>query len=157
MNVLIKRLARTEAHLLERASYVIEHGAVGQQKRAVLVEDEHMLRKSVHELAQLTLVLPELVLGPFPILDVRARRIPARDVSVVIDDRLVLNEKPSVIPVRSAHALLILKRRRTGECAQPRLMQSRDVIVVAHPFAKFCGLSLLECTSRGLSRDAHPR
>src|SRR5882724_4014267 len=144
MNVLIKRLARTEAHLLERASYVIEHGAIGQQKRAVLVQDKHVLGKSVHELAQLTLVLPELVLGPFPILDVRARRIPARDVSVIIDDRLVLNEKPSVMPVRSAHALLILKRHRAGECAQPRLMQSRDVIVVEHPFAKFCGLYLLE-------------
>src|SRR5258706_1293318 len=101
MNVLVKRLARTEAHLLERASYVIEHGAIGQQKRAVLVEDKHMLRKSVHELAQLTLVLPELVLGPFPILDVRARRIPARDASLVIDDRLVLHDKPSGLPIRS--------------------------------------------------------
>src|SRR6202790_5748562 len=99
MNVLVKRLARTEAHLLERASYVIEHGAVGQQKRAILVEDEHVLRKSVHELAQLTLVLPELVLGPFPILDVRARRIPARDVAVVIDDRLVLNDRADVLPL----------------------------------------------------------
>src|SRR5712675_126815 len=116
MNVLVKRLARTEGHLLERASYVIEHGPVGQQQRAVLVEDEHMLRKSVHELAQLTLVLPELVLGPLPILDVRARRIPARDVSVVIDDRLVLNKKPSVLTIRSEHALLILKRHRSGEC-----------------------------------------
>src|SRR5258706_14341603 len=116
MNVLIKRLARTEAHLLERASYVIEHGAVGQQKRAVLVEDEHMLRKSVHELARLTLVLPELVLGPFSILDVRARRIPARGVSVVIDDGLVLNEKPSVLTIRSVHAMLILKQHLTGEC-----------------------------------------
>src|SRR6266436_2392474 len=144
MNVLVKRLARTEAHILERAPYVIEHGAVGQQERAVLVEDEHMLRKRVHELAQLTLVLPELVLGPLPILDVRARRIPARYVSVVIDDRLVLNEKPSVLPVRSAHELLILKRHRTGERAQPRLMQSRDVIEVEHPFAKSCGLHLLE-------------
>src|SRR6266853_5150630 len=140
MHVLIKRRARTEAHLLKRASYVIEHGAVGQQKRPVLIEDEHMLRKSVHELAQLTLVLPELVLGPFPILDVRARRIPARNVSVVIDDRLVLNEKPSVLTIRSEHALLILKRHRTGECAQPSLMQSRDVIGVEHPFAKSCGL-----------------
>src|SRR5260221_1221909 len=144
MNVLVKRLARTEAHLLERASYVIEHGAVGQQQRAVLVQNELMLRKSVHELAQLTLVLPELGLGPFPILDVRARRIPARDVSVVIDDRLVLNEKPSVLTIRSAHALLILERHRTGECAQPRLMQSRDVIRVEHPSAKVCGLHLLE-------------
>src|SRR6266478_8744309 len=105
MNVLVKRLARTETHLLERAPYVIEHGPVGQQQRAVLVEDEHMLRKRVHELAQLTLVLPELVLGPLPILDVGARRIPARDVSVVIDERLVLNEKPSALPVRSAHTL----------------------------------------------------
>src|SRR6266403_3873684 len=144
MNVLVKRLARTEAHLLERASYVIEHGAIGQQQRAVLVEDEHMLRKRVHELAQLTLVLPQLVLGPFSILDVCARRIPARDVSVVIDDWVVLNEKPSVLTIRSAHALLILKRQRTGECAQPRLLQSRDVIGVKHPFAKSCGLHLLE-------------
>src|SRR6202011_3496380 len=144
MNVLVKRLARTEAHLLERASYVIEHGAVGQQKRAVLVEDKHMLRKSVHELAQLTLVLPELVLGPFPILDVRARCIPARHASVVVDDRVVWNEKPSILTIRSAHALLILKRHRTGECAQPRLVQSRDVIGVEHPFAKFCGLHPLE-------------
>src|SRR5580704_19387217 len=103
-----------------------------------------MLRKSIHELAQLTLVLPELVLRTFPILDVGARRIPARDVSVVIDDRLVLNEKPSVLTIRSAHALLILKRRRAGQCAQPGLMQSRDVIGVEHPFAKFCGLHLLE-------------
>src|SRR6266478_8484113 len=127
MNVLVERLARTDAHLLERASYVIEHGAVGQQKRAVLAEDEHMLRESVQELTEFALVLPQLVLGPFPILDVRARRIPARDVSIVIDDRLVLNKKPSVLTIRSEHALLILKRHRTGECVQPRLMQSRDV------------------------------
>src|SRR5882762_11396337 len=128
MNVLIQRLARTEAHLLERAPYVIEHGAVGQQKRAVLVEDEHMLRKRVHELAQLTLVLPELVLGPFPILDVRARRIPARNTSVVVDDRVVLNEKPSILTICSEHALLILERRRPGERTQARFAQSRDVI-----------------------------
>src|SRR6185295_9915378 len=155
MNISGNSLASTDAfHFLKRVSLVIEHGPVDLQKRAVLVQDKHMLRKSVHELAQLTLVLPELVLGPFPILDVRARRIPARDVSVVIDDWLVLNEKPSVLPVRSVHALLILKRHRTGECAQPRLMQSRDVIGVEHPFAKSCGLHFLEWQSGVLEGDA---
>src|SRR5258708_9175207 len=101
-----------------------------------------MLRKRVHELAQLTLVLPELVLGPFPILDVRARRIPARDVSVVIDDRLVLNKKPSVLTIRSEHALLILKRHRTRERAHPALIHSRDVIGMEHPVATPCVLRL---------------
>src|SRR5260221_6691828 len=143
MNVLVERLAGTEAHLLERASYVVEHGAVGQQKRAVLVEDEHMLRESVQELTQFTLVLPQLVLGPLSILDVCARRIPARDVSVVIDDWAVLDEKPSVLTIRSEHAVFILKRHRTEECAQLRLTQSRDVIGVEHPFTQFRGLYFL--------------
>src|SRR5260370_17455554 len=97
-----------------------------------------MLRKSVHELAQFTLILPELVLGPFPILDVRARRIPARHTSVVVYDRVVLNEKPSILTIRSEHALLILERRRTGERTQPRFAQSRDVIGRAPPFPTSC-------------------
>jgi len=103
-----------------------------------------MLRKSVHELAQLTLVLPKLVLGPLPILDVRAGRIPARHTSVVVDDRVVLNEKPSVFTIRSEHTLLILERRPPGERAQARFAKSGDVIGVEHPFAKSCGLHLLE-------------
>ena len=145
MDVSLDPLASPDAlHFLQRVSLVIEHGPVSLQKRAVLVQDKDMLRKSVHELAQFTLVLPELVLGSFPILDVRARRIPARNASVVIDDRVVLNEKPSVLTIRSEHALLILERRRTGERTQPRLAQSRDVIGVEHPFAKSCGLHLLE-------------
>src|SRR2546428_8582775 len=145
MNVSVDPLASTDAlHFLQRVTLVIEHGPVGLQERAVLVQDKDMLRKSVHELAQFTLVLPELVLGPLPILDLRARRVPARHTSVVVDDRVVLNEKPSILTIRSEHALLILERRRTGERMQPRLAQSRDVIGVEHPFAKSCGLHLLE-------------
>src|ERR1700757_159239 len=102
MDVSIDPLASPNAsHFLERVSLVVEHGPVGLQERAVLVQNKDMLRKRVHELAQLTLVLPELVLGPFPILDVRARRIPARNASVVIDDWVVLNEKPSILTIRS--------------------------------------------------------
>src|SRR5713101_850289 len=145
MNVSVNTLASTDAfHFLQRVSLVFEHGPVGLQKRAVLVQDEDMLRKSVHELAQFALVLPESVLCPFPILDVRARCIPARNASVVIDDRVVLNEKPSVLTIRSEHALLIFERRRTGERMPPRLAQSRDVIGVEHPVAKSCVLHLPE-------------
>src|SRR4029077_20782586 len=77
--------------------------------------------------------------------------------SVVVDDWVVLDEKPSVLTIRSEHALLILKRHRTGERAQPRLTQSRDVIGVEHPFPKSCGFHLLERQSGVLEGNAISR
>ena len=112
------------------------------------VQHQDMLGKKVDELPQLALVLPKFVLGPLPILDVRSRCIPAGDAALVVEHRVVLNEKPSVLAICSAGSLLALKRNDARERTLPIVAKSRNVFGMEDPFAKVVGLHLVERQSR---------
>jgi hypothetical protein len=44
-------------------------------------------------------------------MDVRSRRIPANHPSLVVKQRVVLNEKPAVLSILAADSLFVLKWR----------------------------------------------
>jgi len=98
MHVSVDSLASTDAfHFLSVYPFVIEHGPIACRSAPCFVQNEHMLRKRSMSWRSSRSSCRSLFSPVSRLLDVRARRIPARDVSVVIDDRLVLNKKPSCI------------------------------------------------------------
>jgi len=86
MNVSADPLASSPAfHFFQGAALVVKHRLIGLKQGAILVQDNDMLRKEIYELSQFTFVLSKFIFSLLPILDVRARRVPANNFSTLIN------------------------------------------------------------------------
>ena len=74
-----------------------------------------MLGKEIYELSQFALILSKLILSLLTMLDVRARRVPADDVSSLIEQRVIPDQEPPELAVFPQGSLFNFERKRACE------------------------------------------
>jgi hypothetical protein len=118
----IRQLLRlAEAPELERRPVRVEHPSVDVQHGDVLRDD-------VEQQAQLPFVLPDLLLGLLPIVDVRPGSVPADDAPLVVLQWIHADEEPAIGAVLPQNARLYLERRALRERLLSRVPQSLPIV-----------------------------
>src|ERR1700758_2646032 len=95
-----------------------------------------MLRKKIYELPKLSLFLSKFIFSLLTILDVRACRVPAKNVSCLIEQRIVLDQEPPVLAVFPQGSLFNFERKSPCESGCSLVLQALQVVWVEDPFAK---------------------
>src|SRR5579859_1714936 len=83
-------------HLSQRAAAIVKHCLVCLHQSPLCVQDENMLRKKIHELAKLPLILPQLFFCLLEVLYIRAGSVPPDKFSTFVAERLDPNKKPPI-------------------------------------------------------------
>src|SRR5260370_31820384 len=100
MNIPLNSFIASHAlHLFKGASVIVEHHLVHLNQGTLSVKDEHMLRKEIDELPELALVSPKLFFGLLAMFDVSSRHIPANHPSLLVAERVVTIQEPTIMPV----------------------------------------------------------
>src|SRR5262245_15480576 len=86
--------------LVETQSREFERRPVRVNDPALRVEGDEMLGNEVDDDAEFALILPDLLLGFLPIVDVGPRAVPADDASAVAEGGGA-NQEPAVIAISS--------------------------------------------------------
>src|SRR4029077_20575109 len=85
-------------------------------------------RGAIDLFAQREILAPRTLFGPFAIVDVGSRRVPAQREPLFVADRVVLHEEPAVLSIVAPRALLELEGDAACEGVAPLLLQARDVV-----------------------------
>src|SRR6202158_5512617 len=84
-------------------------------------------RRVIDFLSQREVLLARSFLRLFAIVDVGTGRIPADDLSLFVQQRLVLDQEPTILTVLAPGSLFILKWNPSGECHTPFIAQSLHI------------------------------
>jgi len=87
-----------------------------------------MVRDDVEQQAQLPFVLPDLLLGLLPIVDVRPGPVPTNDPSLVVLQWVHANQEPAVCAVLPQNTGLHLERRALRERSLSRVPQTLQIV-----------------------------
>src|SRR5262249_7187289 len=130
------------APALQRRPVRVEHPSVDVQHGDVLRDD-------VEQQAQLPFVLPDLLLGLLPIVDVRPGSVPADDASLVVLQWIHADEKPAIGAILPQDTGLHLERRALRERLLSRVPQSLQIV-------GWWTMRLASSASGGTSASASP-
>jgi hypothetical protein len=78
----------------------------------------------INFLSQRQILFPSSLFGTLAIVDVGTGRIPADDLSSFVQQRVVLDQEPTILTVLAPGSLFILKWNPSGECRTPFIAQS---------------------------------
>src|SRR5712664_568022 len=85
--------------LLKRHAVIIERGLIVVQATSISPEFGDVQRCEIKELSELFFALPDLLLGALALMDVLSGGIPARELSVLVAQRVMANQNPAVLTV----------------------------------------------------------
>jgi hypothetical protein len=94
--------------------------------------------------AQRQVVVAHPLFSLLGLVDVRARRIPPQEMSLVIPQRVVLDEKPPKLSVVPPDTLFVGKRGPARHCCLAFVVQPRHVVRMKHPGPKVRGHHLVQ-------------
>src|SRR3984893_518862 len=85
-------------------------------------------RRAHDLLAQRDVFVSRPVFGPLTIIDISSRRIPANDLSGLVQQWVVLDQEPPILTIFSQSPLLIFEWSRVGEGLVPFFAKSLNVV-----------------------------
>src|SRR5262249_6964618 len=107
---------------------ISEERPVRVDRPQIRPENEDLLRYRVEQLAQFAFLSPDRLLGLLPVLSVDAGAVPAHDGARLVAERKGAGHEPAILPVRPAHAYLVLVWLSGREVRDPFLLEPYDVV-----------------------------
>jgi hypothetical protein len=77
------------------------------------------LRYSIGYPANLALILPQFLFGPFEVLNIRVRSVPSDDSALIITQRLAPEQEPTIFSVVASQTPFELTRLPRGQECLP--------------------------------------
>src|SRR5215813_5102931 len=113
-----------------------------------------MLGKEIYELPELALLVTEFFLRPPSVFNIGPCRIPPNDLSALVQEWVVPDEEPAILPIFSPSPLLVFERNSAGKGFLPFFAKPLNVLGMENALPKIAGAHVLERQSGIL--QAHP-
>src|ERR1043166_1536342 len=114
--------------VLDGNAGVVARDAVRVERQSLGTQDDDRLRNGVRDPTKLFLILQQLDLSTFEVIDVGARPIPPDDVANVVAERFDADQEPPIDAVAASQTSLDLVRLPRGEANTPPVHQPREVV-----------------------------
>src|SRR5712692_8834587 len=132
-------------HFLERQSGVLECHSICVNGSPIWIQDDDRLWNEIDDAPKLFFILTVLGLRALEIIDIRCGRIPADEAPLLVPDRLVTREEPTILAILAQCSLFHLEGKAAFQRRFLHLLQPGDVVGVEDALAKrrsselFCG------------------
>ena len=98
--------------------------------------------------AQRQILVVDLLFSPLAVVDIGTGGVPSHDASVTVDERLVLDEKPSVLPVLETRPHFQFERDTTLHPLRAVASELLKIVGMKQPFAKAIGHHFIQAEAR---------
>src|SRR6185295_14529550 len=109
-------------------------------------------RRALYFFPQRDVFVSRPVFGAFAIIDVSSGRVPANEASLFVVERIVTDEKPTILTILPQRSLFNFKREAACKGRPPLIPQPLDILRMKDPRAKVRGDYILHAET-GIVED----